>query len=318
MVTDRANAVCLLEILLEYSDDEHILPMREIIAKMNAEYGIKPDRRTIYSAAGLLNSIGYDISMYDENSVGYFLRGREFDPSEVLLLTDAVCSFPFVPAKQSDELIEKLQTLVPAPCRRKFRHLNIARLDIKTDNRDVFYNISVLDDAITQKKKIQFTYLKYGLDKKLHPRRERPYIVNPYGMVYANEHYYLICNLTEHPDISLYRIDYIKDIAISEETLDERNDSLNAAKNAVYAYTGRPERITMRCDNEILGDVLSKFGTDVFLRKIDENSFSASFIASPGGVKYWALQYVTSAEVTAPESLRNEIMQSIKSNRYDV
>ena len=51
MLTDRANAICLLEILREFSDEEHILPMREIVSKMNLTYGINPDRRTVYSAS---------------------------------------------------------------------------------------------------------------------------------------------------------------------------------------------------------------------------------------------------------------------------
>ena len=48
MLTEKANAICLLEVLKEYSDAEHILPMREIIAKMQSLYGIKIDRRTVY------------------------------------------------------------------------------------------------------------------------------------------------------------------------------------------------------------------------------------------------------------------------------
>ena len=36
MLTEKANAICLLEVLKEYSDAEHILPMREIIAKMQS------------------------------------------------------------------------------------------------------------------------------------------------------------------------------------------------------------------------------------------------------------------------------------------
>lgn len=62
MLTEKANAICLLEVLKEYSDAEHILPMREIIAKMQSLYGIKIDRRTVYGAVALLIEIGYDIS----------------------------------------------------------------------------------------------------------------------------------------------------------------------------------------------------------------------------------------------------------------
>ena len=97
MLTEKANAICLLEVLREYSDAEHILPMREIIGKMQSLYGIKIDRRTVYGAVALLIEIGYDISIYEDNGVGYYLRSRELEQSEVLLLTDAYIpsrSFP--------------------------------------------------------------------------------------------------------------------------------------------------------------------------------------------------------------------------------
>ena len=102
MLTEKANAICLLEVLKEYSDAEHILPMREIIAKMQSLYGIKIDRRTVYGAVALLIELGYDISLYEDNGVGYYLRERELEPSEVLLLTDAVYSFQFIPARQTE------------------------------------------------------------------------------------------------------------------------------------------------------------------------------------------------------------------------
>ena len=57
MLTEKANAICLLEVLKEYSDAEHILPMREIIAKMQSLYSIKIDRRTVYGAVALSSSV---------------------------------------------------------------------------------------------------------------------------------------------------------------------------------------------------------------------------------------------------------------------
>ena len=108
MLSEKAYALCLLEILQEHSDAEHILPMREIIAKMQVIYGIRPDRRTIYAAAALLIGLGYDLSVYEENGVGYYLRSRPLEQSEVLLLTDAVYAFPFISARQTEQLVKKL------------------------------------------------------------------------------------------------------------------------------------------------------------------------------------------------------------------
>jgi len=317
MLTDRANAICLLEILKEYSDEDNILQMKDIIAKMNSIYGIKPDRRTVYSAVNLLISIGYDISIHEENGIGYFLRERNFESSEILLLTDAVYSFPFIPAKQSEELIEKLQKELPAHKRKRYRQLSVVRQDRKTYNKQIFYNIDVLDEAIQNKKKVSFSYLSYGLDKKLYPRRKDPYVVNPFGMIYTNEHYYLICSLDGYDEkVCFYRIDRMADIVISEEDCYKKNFDKKRLSDSVYAFSGEPENITVYCDNVILNDVIDKFGTDIKLSKKDESSFVLRMCIPPQGVKFWALQYLPYAEVTEPQWLRQEIIESIKNNKY--
>ena len=51
--------------------------------------------------------------------------------------------------------------------------------------------LDVLNDAIEEKRKVSFIYNRYGTDFKLHPRRNEPYIVNPYQMVANNGRYYL-------------------------------------------------------------------------------------------------------------------------------
>ena len=67
MLTERAITICLLEVLREYSDFNHILSMGEIIGKIKNIYGLTPDRRTVYSALDTLVELGYDISFYKEN-----------------------------------------------------------------------------------------------------------------------------------------------------------------------------------------------------------------------------------------------------------
>ena len=313
MLTEKANAICLLEVLKEYSDAEHILPMREIIAKMQSLYGIKIDRRTVYGAIALLIELGYDISLYEDNGVGYYLRERELEQSEVLLLTDAVYSFPFIPERQTEQLVQKLQKQLSVHQRKKYCHLTVARQGHKTGNRQVFWNIEQLDEAITRKRKVTLDYLHYGYDKRQHPTAT--YTLSPYEMVYTNEHYYLICVPDHDPHTRLYRIDRMADIRILDEPRSEAV-ARQEAQNAVYAYVGKPERIVMYCDHTILDDVIDRFGTDIQLRERDENTFAVSFTAPPRGVKFWALQYLPYVEVMEPAWLREEVIDSIGKNRY--
>lgn len=319
MLTEKAITICLLEVLQEYSDEKHILTMGEIISKLSAQYGLKPDRRTIYSAFETLIELGYDISLYKDNGKGYYLLDRKLEPSEAHLLSDAICTFPFISERQTAHLMNKIQSLVSVHERRQIRNLMVSRSDQKTVNKVVFYNIEMLDEAIEKKVKVKFDYCDYGIDKQLHKRREKKYTVNPYGMAYLNEHYYLVCIMAKQVNLSLYRIDRMQNIEITDYALDEREpdfDPKEAVKSAVYAYTGEIATVEMLVDSKRLSDVIDKFGTNITINENDDGRLKVTVKASLKGIQYWALQYLEFVEVVKPEGLRCEIINSLKSNGY--
>ena len=318
MLPDRANLLCLLKILEEYSDSEHILPMREIIGKMKSIYDIDIARRAVYSAIELLKQMGYDISTYEENGRGYYLRSRQFEPSELRLLTDAVFSFPFIAEDQSSKLIEKLQSTGSVHQRKRYRNLSVPRAAKKTRNKQVFLNIELLDEAIGTQRKVHFTYLTYDARKDLTPRREEPYTVSPYRMVYTNEHYYLACRLSGYTDTSFYRIDRMRDISIDEDTAEMPQEGLSTlVDSAVYAFSGFPEKVMFAFEKSILNDVIDRFGPEITLTE-EGDRFLARIEVPPQGVRFWALQYLPYVEVIEPSWLREQVIDSIRANRYGV
>lgn len=38
-------------------------------------------------------------------------------------------------------------------------------------NKQLFYTIEIIDEAINKNKQISFNYSEYGIDKKRHPRK---------------------------------------------------------------------------------------------------------------------------------------------------
>ena len=74
-------------------------------------------------------------------------------------------------------------------------------MDNQTQDKELFYTIDILDEAISQNKKVAFLYKSYGPDKKLHPKREAEYIVNPCKMAATNGRYYLICNYDKYDNL---------------------------------------------------------------------------------------------------------------------
>ena len=177
----------------------------------------------------------------------------------------------------------------------------------------------MLDGAIEKQVKVSFSYLSYDVSKKLVPRRTEPYIVNPYGMVYTNEQYYLICNLCGYENMSLYRIDRIRALSVLEEPVDgvSKTAAVEAAQTAIYACTGEPEPIEFVCEKFLLNDVIDRFGTGITILDMDDR-YCVHVTVAPRGMKFWALQYLPYVEVKKPEWLRQEIITNIKTNPYQV
>ena len=321
MLTEKAIAICLLEVLNEYSDENHILSMGDITSKIEQLYGLKPDRRTIYSALETLVELGYDISFYKENGKGYYIRDRHLETSEVHLLSDAICAFPFISEKQTAQLLKKVQTLVSIYERRNIKNLTVIRADQKTINKQVFLNIEMLDEAIEQKRKVTFDYFDYGVDKQLHKRREKKYKVNPYALVYNNEHYYLVCIMSKQENVSMYRLDRMQNVEMTDIPLDEMEQNFNphnAVRNTVYAHTGEIKSIEMLIEPKmILNDVIDKFGVNVILCEEADGRIRVRMKASEKGMKYWALQYLQSVEIVAPAELREDILNTLQNNQYN-
>ena len=319
MLTEKAIAICVLRILAEYTDETHPMTSTEIIAKLEAEYDLSPDRRTIYAAIDTLIELDYDISKEPLRGKGYYLITRPLDVTEVQLMTDAVYSFPFISEAQTTNLVKELQSFLSRYSRRVIHNLSVVRSGNKSLNKSVFVNLGQLDEAIDKCVKIRFDYLEYGTDLKLKPRRSEKYLVNPYGMVYCNEHYYLACVYDGSEKASLYRLDRIASIEVTDlprDTLMSREDVKTWMEHAVYAQVGFPESVTIQCRKKYLGDVVDKFGTDIWVADYGNDMCRAVIHSNHNGIKYWALQYMEHIEVLQPESLREEIRKAIKGSAY--
>lgn len=320
-LTDKANTICLYKILEQYSDEEHLLTMKDIIGKFADDYGLRIDRRTVYSSIKTLQKLKYDISDFEENHKGYYLRSRLFEPSELRLMMDAVYSMNSIPQKQTNDLIEKLQSTCSIHQKKLYRHLFTSEPDKKTQNRTVFFNIDSLETAIASRVKVEFTYLEYRLDKRLHPRRKERYVVSPYSMFCDNRKYYLICIKDGKTALGNYRIDLMKDIRILEDTpvsVPPSQVDINTARKTVYAYSGEPVGIKLRCKNSAIGGVVDEFGSGVRIEPAGPDHFIARLKAAPQGVLYWTMQYLSEIEILEPKSMRESAVEMLKSNPYGI
>ena len=318
MTTDKSNMLCVLHILEEYSDPDHPLSTRDIIAKMESLYDRSANRRTIYGAIESLQDFGFEISTYADTGAGAYLIDRKFSPAEIKLLIDAIYSCEYISKKQTEELLEKLRSFLSSYERKHYNYTNIIAPEKKSPNPEVFLNIEILEQAINERKQVSFTYMDYDYDKKLKPRREKPYVVSPYIMLCEGGRYYLVLISKGHTEPSFYRIDMMKNIKVLDESIEfsKREAKLDTVKNVVYAHSGVPRRVELRFQKPALRYVIEEFGSDITITPNRDGSYSASVLTATEGLVYWALQYLQHVEVVSPADVRERITEAVKNNSY--
>lgn len=310
------------QILSEHTDGDHALAMGELLRLLRTEYGLRCDRRAAYAALDKLRAVGCHIPEYQDDGEGYRLLSRSLEPSEVRLLSDAVSAFPGISQRQCEQLLDRLQRGLSRWQRAQCRPL-IAGVPWRGMNHEAFLSVEVLEEAVSRRCQVEFQYMEYGMDKRLHPRRERPYRVSPYGLCFANGNYYLICRYQGAEDISHYRVDRIQSPVLLEEQpaepLPAGLDLARYVRERVYPFPGEAVHAVLRCESDLLSDVLDRFGMETQLRDNGDGTFDATVFTGAAGLKFWALQYVAVCQVLEPLGLRREIGEILRNGweRYE-
>lgn len=308
----------ILEILKTYSDEEHRLTQQKILRLLSQDYGMECDRRSVKNNVESLKEMGYDINM--EN--GYYLADREFEDAELRMLIDSVLFSKNLSGTMAKRLIKKLESFGNKYFQAKVSHVAATSSLIRTENKQVLYTVNAINDAIDQKKKIRFRYKRYGIDKKMYDRG-KDFIMNPYQMVAANGRYYLLGNIDKYDNVTFYRIDKMSDVEILEDKVKPMRQvkglemGLDLPKHMaehVYMFHGESVRVTLKCGEGMMDNLIDWFGKDIGVYKQDEDSdeITVRVTCNYDAMFYWALQYGPYVEVVEPKSLREDLSKAIE------
>ena len=306
----------ILEILKEYTDAEHRLTQQKIIDLLKLNYGAECDRRSIRNNICSLQDMGYEIA----TERGCYLAERDFDDAELRMLIDSVLFSKNLSGTQAKRLIEKLKGFGNRYFHAKVSHVSNLPELFHSDNKQVMLALDVLNDAIEEKRKVSFIYNCYGTDFKLHPRRNEPYIVNPYQMVANNGRYYLIGNYDKYDDLSHYRIDRITSITMLSEPVKSKKEVREFSKGwslpkhmaeHIYMYSGDSVTVKFIADTDLMDELIDWFGRDIRIKEESENKMLVTLKCNERAMKYWALQYGGHIEIKEPQSLRETVKVAI-------
>lgn len=342
--TKKMIIMNILDILKKYTDADHRLSQKDICEILKNEYCMKVDRKTVKSNISRLLEEGYDIEYSesvrmirskDENGneteeesyiMSDFYLNREFSDSELRLLIDSVLFSKHIPLIQSKKLIDKLEGLSNIYFRSSIKHITAFHNDT-TDNKQLFYNIEILDEAISKQRKVSFEYLEYGTDKKMHIKKRpdgsvREYIVNPYQMAAKEGKYYLICNYDKYDSISNYRLDRICGIEMLDEKSKpfERLPWSNGApldlerymQEHIYMYSSGNTRVKFKIIKPMISDVIDIFGKDVSFFDETETHVTVSAKVNEMAMVQFAKGYAPDVEVIEPKELADTVKKRLE------
>lgn len=331
----------ILDILKRYTDADHRLSQKEIADILRTEYNMTADRKSIRRNLMNLMDCGYPIEYSEtirmtpdpatgEPEESYiwsdFYLEREFTDGELRLLIDALLFSQHVPYSQCKELVEKLEGLSNIYFRARVKH--IARMPVdRADNKQLFLNIELLDEAISKKRKVAFHYLEYGTDKKQRPKtREdgtvREYVISPYQMAAREGKYYLICNYDKYDDISNYRLDRIADLRLLDEPAKpfealqwaqgQPLDLTEYMKEHPYMYSADRVMVKLRVCPAMVSDVIDLFGREV--RFEDEDATGVTVITQTNALAaaHFAKSYGPDVVLLEPASLRQQVKKELE------
>ena len=276
----KLRTLRLMEILLERTDDTHMLNASELCTILDQEYGISTDRRTIYTEMEILDKFGLNIHQKKGKNPGYYIGARDFELPELKLLVDAVQSSKFITEKKSKELITKLEKLC---CRTDAAMLSKYVFIVnrsKTENETVYYNVDYIHTAIYENKEI--------------------------------ENYYLVAYDAEAGIIKHYRVDKMQNTEILEtdrkgEDSFQNFDLAAFAKKTFGMYGGVDAEVTLECKNELAGVVIDRFGYDVWLITQGEDHFKTRVLVSVSPQFFgWVTGIGSGIKITGSDNVKAE------------
>ena len=310
----KSSLLYVLKILTKYTDKNHKLTYADIARKLREEYDSELERKTIARNIDILMDNGYDIIKNGNN--GVYLGTRDFEDGELMFLTDAIYSSKSVPTKYAKDLVEKLTRSNSVYDKRRYTHLEKIDDNSRLDNKQLFYTIEQIEEAINNNKKIEFQYGAYNKDKKLSFRNDgKLYKINPYYMVNNHGKYYLVCNHDKYDTISNYKIENIANIRILDEDIkplkslpSQSNFSIKEyIKEHIYMTTGESVMARIKVANEDkINYVVDWFGNDIAIENYKGDTY-VSLRVNEDALVYWAMQYGESVEVVSPISTRSKI-----------
>ena len=317
----NGNVLYILKVLKKYSDEEHMLTVKEIQRKIKEIYDVEIDTRTIRRNINLLKyKLAYDISTREDNGKGYYINRdpeTDFEPGEIRAIIDNFSYANYIVPSIAKEIIKKCKNMQTIYENEKLKDYQIYYVNSKTENAEVIKNIEDISSSIYNNHKIKFEYWKYEIKNKLKKQIVSIPTVSPFAIIYNKQEFYFIGIKDGQDKFYHYRLDRMKNVQELNDKITikkTKSQIKDFAESTVEMFGGKKEEIEAICNNCLLNTIFDTFGKNVTIEKIlgDDENFKLLVDSNQMGFKMWAMRNIDMVEVIRPEKLRNEMNDIIE------
>ena len=303
----KLKTLYLMKILLKKTDEENTITLNEMIAELE-RYGITAERKSIYDDIEALRHYGIDIATRKTKTTDYFVANRLFEMPELKLLVDAVQCSKFITHRKSNELIKKIESFASIHQAMQLQRQVYVANRVKTLNESIYYNVDKLHLAIAENRQVSFKYFEYTVNKEKKFRKNgEKYTTSPYALSWDDENYYLITFSEKYNDFTHYRVDKMTDIEIKDQDRVKlpEGENFNVAeysKKVFNMFGGEEEIVKIQFDNSLVNVVIDRYGKDIIIEKVDQNSFSVRIKVAVSSTFFaWVFQFGDKVKILSPE-----------------
>lgn len=308
----KLKLLYLAKILTEKTDEEHTITVPEMIRELSRN-GISAERKSIYDDLECLRLFGLDICSRKSRTTGYYIASRDFELPELKLLVDSVQASKFITHKKSLELISKIEKLTSRENAKMLQRQVFVTDRVKTVNEKIYYNVDKIHEAIAKNKQITFKYFNLGINKeKVYRKGGNSYTESPVSLSWDDENYYLITYKEKYASYTHYRVDKMEQIEITDEDRilsDKPFDLSSYAKSTFQMFGGEETEVCIRFENELVGVVFDRFGTNIPIIKRGEKHFDCYIkVAASTQFLSWLISFGGRAKIISPDSVKKDLL----------
>lgn len=282
----KALSLCILRVLERYASPDAPMTSRQIIDRIEEDYGLTAERKAVGRNLLLLAEMGFELSTYQDNGHGYYLHAPQaWDAQEERqVLYDALLRAPASLCRTA--MLEQLEADLPA----------VVRLGDGAPDSEQSAGVYLLREAIRDTIKVAFSY-----------RPEAAVITaSPYAVAYDGSYALLAV-----PDGTEEAVAYRMSRMAAIRMLDERATLPKRLPDPQTLLGGKsePEVLELLCKPSVLDDLYARF-PDASLRR--EGGYLRARVHAPWeDVGAFLAGHMTHAILLSPESRRTTVREAL-------